>query len=139
MNNKRKYNRYTTQGFVLDTEEKKAIGLKIIAHRKNLIADGKKAIECLIDELKKASPEIAQKLQVEENELKLQKKHLKDSIAGLTDEKITVIADVIVQPAEEQGYLEFIENTGTEVVLLKEPGTEDQICYPEDDSFEDIE
>lgn len=137
MNNKKKYPKFLTESFELDTDEKKQAGLAIISERQNRVQDLKDESSRLLDAIRKESPELNSELIKIEKELARQKKHLKESLGGLKKEPFTVVADVMVQPALQMGLLEFIENTGTGIVLLEVPGTPDQIIIPEETETEE--
>ena len=116
-----------TLTFQLDTEEKKKAGLPIIAAWQAAIKGATDEIKSIEKQMRDKCPDLASKLlSVEEKKKKLTK-NLKETIAGIDREPYTVKANVIVQPAEEPGYIEFIENSGTGIVLMKEPGLANQI------------
>jgi hypothetical protein len=127
----RKFKRFETMKFELDTKERKEVGLDIVSHRQKQVEVLEDNKERLLEEMRSQCPEIALQLTAVENNLKKQKKHLKDTNSGLRRKPFSVIADVIVQMSETKGYIEFIENSGTGVVLLEESGTEDQISTEE--------
>jgi len=127
----KKYKRYETLKFVLDTEEKKKAGLSIIASRQKLVEGYSLEKNNLVDMLKKASPDLAEKLLVCEKNFAAEKKILKETIAGIKNEPFTVIANVIVQPSKTPGYIEMVDNMGTGIILLVEPGIESDISYEE--------
>ena len=133
----KKWNRYETMQFELNTEEKEKAGLKIISARQKVIEGLEDEVKNIENIMRKKCPDLAEKLTLAEKKLKVQRKFLKDSISGLKRKPFTIYADVIVQPSSKLGYLEFVENSGTETVMLEEPGLENQIMYPEDPDYTD--
>ena len=106
-------------------------GLQIISSRQKVIDDLSYEKDYVIEDMKEKCPELAAKLLAIESNLKVQKKYLKESLEGLKNKPFTMFADVIVQPSSTAGYIEFIENNGTETVLLEIPGTSDDIIVTE--------